>query len=243
MNNSNDVQIFAYTNKNVRTIIKDGEPWFVLKDVCDVLEITNSKNVAARLDDDEKGVHLMDSLGGTQKTTIINKPGLYKVILRSDKPGAKKFMNWVTHQVLPAIRKNGYYIAEEPVQLELQFSDSDKLTYTNAVVASRDCVTIRTLARILKGAGIFIGRKRLFKKLREDGFLVKAPLLERNNPTQKALEIKVLRLCNTFHSDPSGRIKIRPVTMVTGIGQIFFVNYFTKQNYKVTAFKAQQLNF
>ncbi len=97
MNNSNDVQIFAYTNKNVRTIIKDGEPWFVLKDVCDVLEITNSKNVAAKLGDDEKDVHQMDTLGDAQKLTIVNESGLYKVILRSDKPKAKKFVNWITH--------------------------------------------------------------------------------------------------------------------------------------------------
>lgn len=106
----NEITIFKYESKKVRTIIRDGEPWFVLRDVCHVLGISNSKMVAARLDEDEKGVSFTDSLGGQQKTTIISEPGLYKVILRSHKSEAKKFMNWVTHEVLPEIRKTGSYI-------------------------------------------------------------------------------------------------------------------------------------
>lgn len=105
----NDLQIFNYGAVPVRTIVKDGEPWWVLADVCRVLEIANHKNVSARLDLDEKGVHLMDTPGGNQNMTIINESGLYKVILRSDKPEAKKFTRWVTHEVLPAIHKTGSY--------------------------------------------------------------------------------------------------------------------------------------
>lgn len=105
----NELQVFNYNETPVRVIEQDGEPWWVLADVCRVLEIVNHKNVSARLDPDEKGVRQMDTLGGSQNMTIINESGLYKVILRSDKPEAKRFTRWVTHEVLPAIRKNGAY--------------------------------------------------------------------------------------------------------------------------------------
>lgn len=117
----NAMQVFNYEGNEVRTIMKDNEPWWVLADVCRVLDIQNNRNAARRLDDDEKGVHLMDTLGGGQKMTIINESGLYKVILRSDKPEAKKFTRWVTHEVLPTIRKTGSYSqpgAAQPFTME-----------------------------------------------------------------------------------------------------------------------------
>ena len=107
----NEIQIFTYQNNEVRTIQKDGEPWFVLKDVCRVLNIGNPADVCNRLEDDEKGVGQIDTLGGHQKVSIINESGLYNVILRSDKPNAKPFRHWVTHEVLPSIRKTGGYLA------------------------------------------------------------------------------------------------------------------------------------
>ncbi len=106
-----EIQIFNYNSSEVRTIQKDGEPWFVLKDVCSILGIGNSRMAADRLDPDEKGVSQIDTLGGKQEMTIINESGLYNVILRSDKPEAKPFRKWVTSEVLPAIRKHGGYIA------------------------------------------------------------------------------------------------------------------------------------
>ncbi len=105
----NELQIFIYQSSEVRTIIKDGDPWFVLKDVCQVLSIGNSADVFARLDDDEKGGAQIDTPGGKQKMSIINESGLYNVILRSDKPEAKPFRKWVTGTVLPTIRKTGSY--------------------------------------------------------------------------------------------------------------------------------------
>lgn len=107
------MQTFNYDNNQVRTVMQDGEPWFVLKDVCNVLGIANDRNVAARLDNDERGVYQMDTLGGTQKMNIINEWGLYNIILRSDKPQTKPFRRWVTHEVLPAIRKSGSYTDTE----------------------------------------------------------------------------------------------------------------------------------
>lgn len=105
----NDLQIFNYNGNDVRTIQIDGEPWWVLKDVCMVLNIGNARDVFNRLDDDEKGVDQIDTLGGKQNMQIVNESGLYNVILRSDKPEAKPFRKWVTSEVLPSIRKTGGY--------------------------------------------------------------------------------------------------------------------------------------
>lgn len=106
----NELQIFNYHDTPLRTIEKDGELWWVLKDVCGVLGISNHSNVMARLDDDEKALRLLeDPNGKAQQTSIINEPGLYNVILRSDKPEAKDFKRWVTHEVLPSIRRTGSY--------------------------------------------------------------------------------------------------------------------------------------
>jgi prophage antirepressor-like protein len=109
----NKVTIFKYEeNKLVRTMNVSGEPWFVLKDVCDVLGLSTPARVAERLDSDEVSqAHLIDSMGRSQEMTIISESGLYNVILRSDKPEAKPFRKWVTAVVLPSIRKNGGYIA------------------------------------------------------------------------------------------------------------------------------------
>lgn len=99
----NKVTIFKYEeSKLVRTLNLNGEPWFVLRDVCEVLGLGNSRMVADRLDEDEKGVSQIDTLGGVQNATIISESGLYNVILRSDKPEAKPFRKWVTAVVLPA---------------------------------------------------------------------------------------------------------------------------------------------
>jgi len=107
-----EMQVFYYENKKVRTVQKGGYPWFVLKDVCQVLNLGTTAHVSKRLDGDEVNlIHLMDSLGRRQKTTVVSESGLYNIILRSDKPEAKPFRKWVTSQVLPSIRQNGGYIA------------------------------------------------------------------------------------------------------------------------------------
>lgn len=102
----NDLQIFTYQSNEVRTIMKDGEPWFCLADVCRVLGIKNPSQMADRLDQDER---TMFDIGRQGKTWFINESGLYNVILRSDKPEAKPFRKWVTGTVLPTIRKTGSY--------------------------------------------------------------------------------------------------------------------------------------
>lgn len=107
----NELQVFTYGGNEVRTVQRNGEPWFVLKDVCAILGIGNNRMASDRLDTDEKGVSQIDTLGGKQEMTVINESGLYNVILRSDKPEAKPFRKWVTSEVLPSIRRTGGYIA------------------------------------------------------------------------------------------------------------------------------------
>lgn len=119
----NEIQVFNYESNEVRTVMIDGEPWFVLKDVCQVLGISKYRDVAPRLDDDERGLFKMDTPGGKQEMAIINESGLYSVILRSDKPEAKPFRKWVTAEVLPSIRRTGEYstgkILQDPVKANL----------------------------------------------------------------------------------------------------------------------------
>ncbi|MFB9485496.1 Bro-N domain-containing protein, partial [Streptomyces filamentosus] len=106
---SGAVERFSFEGSEVRTVIRDGEPWWVARDVCAVLAIRNVADAVASLDDDERGVATTDTLGGVQQVVTINEPGLYSLILRSRKPQAKTFKRWVTHEVLPAIRKTGGY--------------------------------------------------------------------------------------------------------------------------------------
>ena len=124
------LQIFTYNGNKVRTVQKDGEPWWVLKDVCEILGLGSPHKVFERLDEDEKGRNLIPTLGGGQEMTVINESGLYNVILRSDKPGAKRFKRWVTSEVLPAIRKTGGYITRETseqIRLEAQKARADAM--------------------------------------------------------------------------------------------------------------------
>lgn len=109
-----DNKIIAFTNPEfgeVRTLNIENEPWFVASDVCKALDLGNASMTLSRLDDDEKGVSLIDTLGGLQNMVTVNEPGLYTLVLGSRKPEAKAFKRWITHDVIPSIRKNGGYIA------------------------------------------------------------------------------------------------------------------------------------
>lgn len=106
----NEIKVWNYESSEVRTIEKDGEPWFVLSDVCKVLEIKNATDTAKRIDEDERSRF---NLGRQGEAVIINESGLYAVILRSDKPQAKPFRKWVTSEVLPSIRKTGSYHSQQ----------------------------------------------------------------------------------------------------------------------------------
>lgn len=115
--NENEIQVWNYENSEIRTVQVNGEPWFVLSDVCKVLKLSSPHKVAERLDGDEKGQNQIPTLGGVQEMAVVNESGLYTVILRSDKPQAKPFRKWVTSEVLPSIRKHGSY------SVQSQFAD------------------------------------------------------------------------------------------------------------------------
>ena len=112
---NHELMPFTYGTQEIRTLTIDDEPWFVAKDVCDVLEIADHKSSLRLLDDDEKGVHTMHTLGGEQQMATVNEPGLYSLILRSRKPEAKAFKRWITHEVLPQIRRTGTYTPQTDV--------------------------------------------------------------------------------------------------------------------------------
>ena len=123
----NELQVFKYSGKQVRTLLKDDQPWWVLKDVCDILGLTNPSVVADRLDDDERSKF---DLGRQGEATIINESGLYNVILRSDKPEAKPFRKWVTGEVLPTIRKTGGYVGNDEMFITTYLPFADDTTKT-----------------------------------------------------------------------------------------------------------------
>ncbi|MGG3790253.1 BRO family protein [Geobacillus thermodenitrificans] len=121
-------QVFTYGETQVRTIIKNGEVWFIAKDVCSVLDIKNSRDALGRLDEDEKGVVLTDTLGGKQQMLCVNEAGLYNLVLRSRKPEAKQFKRWVTHEVLPTIRKTGGYVSNDEMFINTYLPFADEQT-------------------------------------------------------------------------------------------------------------------
>lgn len=177
----NELQkVFNYNGSPVRTVMVDGEPWFVAKDVCAILELGNPRSTLALLDDDEKGVHNVDTLGGSQQVTIINEPGLYSLVLRSRKPEAKQFKRWVTHEVLPSIRKTGGY---STFKIPQTFAEALQLAadQAKALEAARPAVefveryvdndglkTLREIAKILE-----VPERKFIKWLQSKGIIYK----------------------------------------------------------------------
>ena len=264
MQNS-ELKIFNYENANVRTTVRNGEIWFVLKDVCEVLGIHNSKMVATRLDDDEKAAIRLadtrsDSSNQMRNFIAVNESGLYKVILRSDRPEAKKFMRWITHEVLPTIRKHGAYITSDKMEelmtdpdtwvklirtlqqerrekamLQNQIEiDRPKIVFADAVSVSESDVLIGELAKILKGNGVDIGQNRLFERLRNDGFLVRRNGGDYNMPTQKAMDRQLFKIKETAITHSDGHVTINKTVKVTGKGQLYFVNLFLNEKNKAS---------
>lgn len=258
----NELKIFNYENNAVRTTLKNGEIWWVLKDVCDVLHLSNSRRVAERLDDDEKSNVTQSDFRNydfevpNRGLTMINESGLYKVILRSDKPEAKNFMRWVTHEVLPSIRKHGAYITSDKMEelmndpdtwvklirtlqqerrektmLQNQIDqDRPKVIFADAVAVSDSDILIGVLAKILKSNGVNIGQNRLFERLRQDGFLVRRNGSDYNLPTQKAMDLGLFKVKETAVAHSDGHVTVIKTAKVTGKGQQYFVNYFLKKD-------------
>lgn len=245
---TNDIQIFNYRNNEVRTVQQGGEPWFVLKDVCGILGIGNNRDVVARLDQDEKGVAQIDTLGGKQEMTIVNESGLYNVILRSDKPEAKQFRKWVTSEVLPTIRKTGAYMTPDTLDKmitspefgirlltelkneqerrkaleEKVKEDAPAVRFANAITECDTNILIRDLAKLLKQNGVDTGEKRLYWTLRNDGYLIKSGS-DKNMPTQKSMQLGLFFIRETPRISRDGAV-IDRVAKVTPKGQKYFLN-------------------
>ena len=247
---NNEVQVFNNDDFSVRTLTDDnGNIWFVAKDVCDALGIDTEQT--RRLDDDEKGLRKIQTLGGMQDMTTINESGLYTLVMRSNKPQARLFRKWVTSEVLPAIRKHGAYMT--PDTIEKTLSDPDfiiklatelkaeraktivleekieldrpKVKFADSVAVANTDIPIGNLARILKANGINTGRTRLFEWLRDNGYLIRARSSEYNTPTQKSLEMGLMTLKE--HVIETGYdTMIKPTPKLTPKGQQFFINLF-----------------
>lgn len=251
----NNLQIFNSPEfGQVRTIQQNGEPWFVGKDVAEILGYKKPENaIAVHVDDEDKTTTLIQGTGSNYKSNaiIINESGLYSLILSSKMPKAKEFKRWVTSEVIPAIRKTGGYIAgsENMTDAELMAKavlvaqstiqqrdqrikelESDvaaakpKVLFADAVSASDSTILIGDLAKILKQNSYNTGQKRLFQWLRENGYLIKRRSADYNSPTQSAMEMGLFAVKESTVICPDGHTKVNKTTKVTGKGQVYFIN-------------------
>ena len=246
----NEIKIFDNPEfGKVRTMEINGEPYFVGKDVAEILGYTKARNaIASHVDsEDKKDAPIQGDLGGTQEMTVINESGLYSLILSSKLPKAKEFKRWVTSEVLPSIRKHGAYAVDELLndpefaiktftalkeerekskRLSEQIeADKPKVIFADSVSAAKSSILIGDLAKILKQNGVNIGQNRLFEWFRQNGFLIKSGS-SKNMPTQKATEMGLFEVKVSTVNNPDGSIRETKTTKVTGKGQVYFVNKF-----------------
>lgn len=244
---------------NVRVTMIDNEPWFVATDVCKALDVKNNRDALTRIDDDEKGVALTDTLGGAQEVTVVNESGLYSLILGSRKPEAKVFKRWVTHDVIPTIRKTGGYVNNEELFLDTYFptldagakamfkqtlvslreankkieQDKPKVFFADSIEISENSVLVKTLAALLTQNGYKIGQNKLFELLRNDGYLVSRRGQSRNMPTQKAIDRGLFEVKESVICT-GGEHRVTQTTYVTGKGQIYFINKYCNKQLSVS---------
>ena len=234
-----DIQLYKNEKLgDVRATVIDGEPWFVAADVCKVLQIANSRDALTRIDDDEKGVVSADTLGGKQEVAVVNEPGLYTLVLSSRKPEAKAFKRWITHDVIPSIRKTGSYtmlpqdyisalkalVASEEERLALQEKNREmipKAEYYDAVRDTKSVMQVKELSAYLSSNGVKIGRNRLFSLLRNDGYICKAGPTK-NLPTQDSLDMGLMEVKQSKYLH-NGEVEIRSTTYVTQRGFEYFL--------------------
>ena len=232
----------------VRVMERNGEPWFVGKDVAGILGYERpTKAVADHVDpEDRDAVPIQDCIGRMQNTPLINESGLYSLILSSKLPTAKQVKRWVTSEVLPSIRKHGGYVAgqesmsdDELMAKALLMAHSKieerekqikemipKAIFADAVAASHTSILIGDLAKLLKQNGHDIGQKRLFGWLRENGYLIRQKGNSWNMPTQRSMDLGLFEVKETTVTHADGHISISKTPKVTGKGQIYFVKKF-----------------
>lgn len=248
-----------FTNEEfgeIRTMVIDNEPWFVGKDVAEVLGYINTKDAIATHVDNEDRIVIQRSENTTLEIpnrglTVINESGLYSLILSSKLPTAKKFKHWVTSEVLPTIRKHGAYMTDEKAfdvlhnasgladllqQAAEQLKQKDiqiermkpKELFADAVASSKNSILIGELAKLIKANGYDIGQNKLFSWMREYGYLMKSGEAY-NQPTQKSMELGLMEIKKSIINNPDGSTITTATTKITGKGQIYFVNKFCKK--------------
>lgn len=253
----NDITVFHSKEfGDMSTITQNGQPWFIGKEVALILGYSNARDALSKhVDDEDKGVAKRDTPGGAQKMTIINESGLYSLILSSKLPTAKKFKHWVTSEVLPAIRKTGGYIPVNPGMSDMEVlaravlisqktigalkeqnrqleteneAMKPKALFADAYAATKDGILVGAMAKMLRQNGIEIGQNRLFRILREKGYLMKSGE-DKNMPTQRSMESGWFRIKARTITTSDGSSRSTRTVLVTGKGQQYFVNLFLKE--------------
>ena len=249
---NNEIRKFNFKGASLRTLTDEaGEPWFVAKDVCDILG-TDTRDLHKILESDEitnvDSIHIAQN--GGKAPLIISEPGLYRLVMKSRKPEAKEFQRWVTHEVLPQIRKTGGYIptfesdsdedimaravlvAQKTIERknqQLQAKDAQikvlepKARFADAVAASDGTCLVGELAKMLRQNGMDIGQNRLFRLLQADGYLGKSGS-NRNVPTQRAMDLGLFRIKETTVTHADGHTTVSRTPKVTGKGQRYFID-------------------
>ena len=247
----NEIKIFENEEfGKVRTVVKDGEPWLVGKDVAEILEYKDTaKAIRTHVDADDKGVSILDTPGGKQKITVINESGLYGLVLSSKMPKAKEFRRWVTSHVLPTIRRTGGYVANEDMFIEnylpfldepyqnlfrLQMTAINKLNerirhdqplveFANQVSNTDNLIDMNAMAKLAVEENIPIGRNRLFRWLRENEIL-----MSDNLPYQKYIDRGYFAVKESVFETGS-MTKTYQQTFVTGKGQAYIIGRLKKE--------------
>lgn len=244
----NELQIFNNSEfGEVRVLEVNNEPWFVATDICKSLELSNPTVAVNRLDEDERSKL---NLGRQGEANVVNEYGLYNLILSSRKKSAKEFKRWITHEVIPTIRKHGMYATEEllanpdlliSVAQELKTerekrkmleaereTNKPKVLFADSVQSSKKSILVGELAKLIKQNGVDIGQNRLFAWLRKEGYLISRKGESFNLPTQRSMELGVLEIKESTHINPDGSVRLTKTPKVTGKGQIYFINKFRK---------------
>ena len=245
----NTVKIFSSKEfGEVRTVTIDNEPWFVGKDVATSLGYKNTRQaLATNVMDEDKGVHSMDTPSGIQQMTVINESGLYALIFGSKLESAKRFKHWVTSEVLPSIRKHGVYAVDELLQNpdmaikaftalkeereknKVLRADNERMKpkeiFADAVATSTQSILIGQLAKLICQNGHSIGQQRLFRWMRDNGYLMKHGS-NYNMPMQRYVEQGLFEIKESAVTNPDGSVRMTKTTVVTGKGQVYFINKF-----------------
>ena len=244
-------EIQTYTNAafgSVRVLYEDGKPLFCGADACKALGYRNHRKA---MNDHCRGVtkrYLTDNLGRRQEANFLPEGDLYRLITHSKLPGAEKFERWVFDEVLPALRKNGGYIAGQENMTDAEIMAkallvaqrtieskqaaieemTPKAVFADAVSASKSSILVGELAKMLRQNGVDMGEKRLFDWLRNNGYLVRRNGSDRNMPTQRSVDQGLFTIKETSITHSDGHIIISKTAKVTGKGQVYFINKFLK---------------